>query len=63
MEENAKSKSALIFLDLEKAFDTVPRNKLINKLKHLQIPGWIVNIIISIFLKTEITLDGKNYFK
>lgn len=44
-----RDKSALLFIDIKAAFDNINRDLLIEKLRLLQVPDWIVNILVSIF--------------
>ena len=43
----------LAFLDLKKAFDTVPRHLLYAKLKHIGLKGKILNIIIDLYTRNK----------
>ena len=61
--KETKSSSALIFIDLKRAYDCVSRNKLLNLLDEARIPGDIIEIIKEMFNKSQITIDGVSTFK
>ena len=61
--KETRSSSALIFIDLKRAYDCVNRNKLLNLLNEARIPGDIIEIIKEMFNKSQITIDGLSTFK
>ena len=56
--KNLKLNSALIFIDLKRAYDNVNRNKLLILLQEASIPGTIIEVIKTMFMKSRITFDG-----
>ena len=61
--KETRSSSALIFIDLKRAYDCVNRNKLLNLLDEARIPGDIIEIIKEMFNKSQIIIDGISTFK
>ena len=61
--KETRSSSALMFIDLKRAYDCVNRNKLLNLLNEARIPGDIIEIIKEMFNKSQITIDGLSTFK
>ena len=53
-----KLNSALIFIDLKRAYDNVNRSKLLILLKEASIPVTIIEVIKTMFMKSRITFDG-----
>ena len=57
-----KNKELLfIFIDLEKAFDQVPREAIYSALRHKVVPDYLVNGIMSLYTgcKTAVSVDGE----
>ena len=61
--KETRSSSALIFIDLKRAYDCVNRNKLLNLLDEARIPGDIIEIIKEMFNNSQIIIDGISTFK
>ena len=56
--KNLKLNSALIFIDLKRAYDNVNRSKHLILLQKASIPGTIIEVIKTMFMKSRITFDG-----
>ena len=50
--EDRRNKSMLLFVDLKRAYDSVPRNRLLHKLEKAGIPQKVLEVIASIFNHT-----------
>ena len=61
--KETRSSSALIFIDLKRAYDCVNRNKLLNLLDEARIPGDIIEVIKEMFSKSHTTIDVISTFK
>lgn len=51
----------LVFLDLKKAYDSVPRSLLLSKLAKAGIQHNLIKLLANIFSQTEVTFDGEGY--
>ena len=61
--KRTKLSMALIFIDLQRAYDWVNRSILLNLLKEAQIPGKIIEIIKIMMLKSSVTIDEVSEWK
>jgi hypothetical protein len=54
-------RSILVFIDLARAYDNVNRYKLMQILEDMGLPGNLLLLLKNMYLKTCLTIDGKNY--
>ena len=60
----AKNKKFFIFVDLEKAFDGVPREVIRFTLRRKGVPEYLVNGVMSLYkgCKTDVSINGEHQF-